>query len=83
MDQVDWVVPHQANKRIIEAVADYCKAPMSKMICKLNETGNTSAASIPLAFQMALDEGQVKRGQTILLCAFGAGLTSGSLLLRY
>lgn len=83
MEDVDWVVPHQANKRIVEAVADYCKAPMSKMICKLNETGNTSAASIPLAFQMALDDGQIKRGQTVLLCAFGAGLTSGSLLLRY
>ena len=83
MADVDWVIPHQANKRIIESVADYCKAPMSKMICKLHETGNTSAASIPLAFQMALDEGQIQRGQTILLCAFGAGLTSGSILLRY
>lgn len=82
-DELDWVIPHQANRRIIEAVADHCHVPMEKMICKLHETGNTSAASIPLAFQMALEEGQIKRGQLILLTAFGAGLTSGSLLLRY
>jgi 3-oxoacyl-[acyl-carrier-protein] synthase-3 len=82
-EQLDWVIPHQANKRIIEAVADYCEVPMSKMICKIAEIGNTSAASIPLAFEMAKEEGQIQRGQLILLTAFGAGLTSGSVLLRY
>ena len=57
--------------------------PMDRVICKIAKIGNTSAASIPLAFDMALQEGQIKRGQLILLTAFGAGLTSGSLLMRY
>lgn len=82
-DQVDWIVPHQANKRIIEAIADQFEFPMEKIIVYLQETGNTSAASIPLAFDWAVKTGQIKRGQNILLTAFGAGLTSGSLLLRY
>lgn len=82
-DQVDWIIPHQANKRIIEAVANHFEVPIEKVIIKLHETGNTSAASIPLAFEIAKTEGQIKRGQTILLTAFGAGLTSGSLLMRY
>ncbi|KYG63927.1 3-oxoacyl-ACP synthase [Bdellovibrio bacteriovorus] len=83
MDQVDWVVPHQANKRIIEAVAGQFDFPMERVIVYVQETGNTSAASIPLAFDWAVKTGKIKRGQTILLTAFGAGLTSGSLLMRY
>lgn len=83
LDQVDWVVPHQANKRIIEAVAGQFNFPMERVIVYVNETGNTSAASIPLAFDWAVKNGKIKRGQTILLTAFGAGLTSGSILLRY
>lgn len=82
-EQLDWVIPHQANKRIIEVVAEYCKVPMTRMICNLHKTGNTSSASIPLAFQEAKEQGQIQRGQLILLTAFGAGLTSGSVLLRY
>lgn len=82
-DQIDWIVPHQANKRIIEAVADQFNFPMERVIVYLNETGNTSAASIPLAFDWAVKTGKIKRGQTILLTAFGAGLTSGSVFLRY
>jgi len=82
-EQIDWVIPHQANKRIIEAVADQFKFPMERMIVYLQETGNTSAASIPLAFDWAVKTGKIKRGQNILLTAFGAGLTSGSILLRY
>ncbi|QDK45502.1 3-oxoacyl-ACP synthase [Bdellovibrio sp. ZAP7] len=82
-DQVDWIVPHQANKRIVEAVADQFKFPMERVILYLHETGNTSSASIPLAFDWAVQNGKIKRGQTILLTAFGAGLTSGSVLLRY
>lgn len=82
-DQVDWIVPHQANKRIIEAVADQFNFPMDRVIVYLHETGNTSSASIPLAFDWAVKNGKIKRGQTILLTAFGAGLTSGSVLLRY
>jgi 3-oxoacyl-[acyl-carrier-protein] synthase-3 len=82
-DQIDWVVPHQANKRIIEAVADQFKFPMDRMVVYLNETGNTSAATIPIAFDWAVKNGKIQRGQQILLTAFGAGLTSGSVLLRY
>lgn len=82
-DQVDWMIPHQANLRIMEAVADYFDFPKDKVVVAVQETGNTSAASIPTAFQMAVENGQVKRGQLILLTAFGAGLTAGSLLMRY
>lgn len=82
-DKVDWVVPHQANVRILDSVADYFEIPKEKVIVSLHETGNTSAASIPLAFSMGVQEGKIKRGQMILLAAFGAGLTSGSALLRY
>jgi 3-oxoacyl-[acyl-carrier-protein] synthase III len=82
-DQVDWLVPHQANVRILESVADYFKFPKEKVVIELHETGNTSAASIPVAFDLAKQRGEIKRGQLILLAAFGAGLTSGSVLLRF
>lgn len=82
-EQVDWLVPHQANVRILESVAEHFKFPKEKVIIHLNETGNTSAASIPVAFDLGVKAGQIKRGQTILLAAFGAGLTSGSILLKY
>lgn len=81
--EVDWLVPHQANLRILEAVANHFDFPQEKVVVSLHETGNTSAASIPVAFDMAFAEGKIKRGQLILLAAFGAGLTSGSLLLRF
>lgn len=80
---IDWVVPHQANIRIIQSVAENFHIPMDKVIVSVHETGNTSAASIPIAFEFAKKDGRIKRGQLILLTAFGAGLTSGSLLLRY
>lgn len=82
-DQLDWIVPHQANLRITEAVAGQFDFPISKVISTVHETGNTSAASIPIAFDMAVNDGRIQRGQLILLTAFGAGLTSGSILLRY
>ena len=81
--QVDWVVPHQANIRILNSVAEYFEIPQDKVIVSLHETGNTSAASIPVAFDMAVQEGKIKKGQLLLLAAFGAGLTSGSALIRY
>lgn len=80
---LDWLVPHQANSRITEVVADYLKFPMEKIVSTVHETGNTSAASIPIAFDMAIQDGRIQRGNLILLTAFGAGLTSGSVLLRY
>lgn len=82
-DAVDWIVPHQANLRITEAVASHFNFPMDKIISTVHETGNTSAASIPLAFDAGYRDGRIKRGQLILLTAFGAGLTSGSVLLKF
>jgi 3-oxoacyl-[acyl-carrier-protein] synthase-3 len=82
-EQVDWLIPHQANMRIMEAVADHFKFPKEKVISIVHEMGNTSAATIPVAFDTAIRDGRIKRGQLILLTAFGAGLTAGSALLRY
>jgi 3-oxoacyl-[acyl-carrier-protein] synthase III len=82
-ESVDWLVPHQANMRITEAVAHHFDFPMSKVISTVHETGNTSAASVPLAFDAGYRDGRIKRGQTILITAFGAGLTSGSVLLKF
>ncbi len=82
-EDLDWIVPHQANLRITEAVAGQFNFPMEKVISTVHETGNTSAASIPIAFDIGVREGKIKRGQLILLTGFGAGLTSGSVLLRY
>ncbi len=83
VDAIDWIVPHQANLRITEAVASHFNFPMEKIISTVHETGNTSAASVPLAFDAGYRDGRIKRGQMILLTAFGAGLTSGSVLLKF
>lgn len=83
INDVDWLIPHQANLRIMEAVADHFGFPKDKVIVAVHETGNTSAASIPTAFQIGRESGKIQRGDLILLTAFGAGLTAGSLLLRY
>lgn len=80
---VDWLVPHQANLRILEAVAKYFDFPLEKVIVNVGKTGNTSAATIPVAFDEAVRDGRIRRGQLVLFTAFGAGLTSGSVLLRY
>ncbi len=82
-DQVDWLIPHQANNRIMESVADHFKFPKEKVVSVIHEMGNTSAATIPVAFDMARKDGRIKRGQTILLTAFGAGLTAGSAVLKF
>jgi 3-oxoacyl-[acyl-carrier-protein] synthase III len=82
-DQVDWVIPHQANTRIIEAVAKHFDIPMDNVIVKIADMGNTSAATIPVALDKSVREGKVKRGDTVLFTAFGAGLTSGSMLARF
>lgn len=82
-NEVDWLIPHQANSRIMEAVADHFEFPKNKVVSIVHEMGNTSAATVPVAFDTAVRDGRIQRGQTILLTAFGAGLTSGSCLLRY
>jgi 3-oxoacyl-[acyl-carrier-protein] synthase-3 len=82
-DDIDWLVPHQANIRIIAATARKLKMPMERVVVTVDEHGNTSAASIPLALDAAVRDGRIKRGETLLLEAFGGGFTWGSALLIY
>jgi 3-oxoacyl-[acyl-carrier-protein] synthase-3 len=79
IDQVQWIIPHQANIRIIEAAARGLKLPMDRFIVNLERYGNTSTASIPIAMVEALEKGQIKPGQKIVMVGFGAGLTWGAL----
>lgn len=82
-DDIDWLVPHQANLRIIEATAKKLSMPMDRVVVSVEEHGNTSAASIPLAFDGAVKDGRIKRGDLVLFEALGGGLTWGSALLRF
>jgi 3-oxoacyl-[acyl-carrier-protein] synthase-3 len=82
-DDVDLVVPHQANLRIIEAVAKYAGVPMDKVIVTVHKYGNMSAATVPVALVDALEHGRIKPGAHILMPAFGGGLTYCSLLVRW
>jgi 3-oxoacyl-[acyl-carrier-protein] synthase-3 len=81
--ELDWLIPHQANIRIIEAIAKRLELPMDKVIVTIDKHGNTSAASVPLALDVGVRDGRVKRGQLLLLEAFGGGFTWGSALVRY
>lgn len=81
--QLDWLVPHQANLRIIKATADKLGLSMDQVIVTLDRHGNTSAASVPLALDEGIRSGRIRRGQLILLEAFGGGFTWGSALIRY
>jgi len=80
---VNWLIPHQANSRIIEAAARKLNLPMERVVTTVDRHGNTSAASIPLALDEAIRDGRIERGQLLLLEAVGAGFTWGSALLRY
>ena len=80
---LDWFVPHQANMRIIAAAAKKLDMPMERVIVTVDEHANTSAASIPLALDVAVRDGRIKRGELLLFEAFGAGFTWGSALLRF
>jgi 3-oxoacyl-[acyl-carrier-protein] synthase III len=82
-EEIDLLVPHQANLRIIEATAKHAGIPMSKVMVNLDRYGNTSSASIPLALDQAISEGRVKPGSLVLLVAFGAGFTWGSAVIRW
>jgi 3-oxoacyl-[acyl-carrier-protein] synthase-3 len=83
LDEVDWLIPHQANLRIMQATAKRIGMPMEKVIQTVQIHGNTSAASVPMALDVGIRDGRIKRGQTLLLEAFGGGFTWGSVLLRY
>ncbi len=80
---VDWLIPHQANIRIIAATAKKLNMSMDQVVVTVDEHGNTSAASIPLALDVAVRDGRVQRGETVLLEAFGGGFTWGSALLKF
>ena len=80
---IDWLVPHQANTRIINATAKKLKMSMDHVVVTVNKHGNTSAASVPLALDVAVRDGRIKRGETLLLEAFGGGFTWGSALIKY
>uniref|UniRef100_A0A450T416 Beta-ketoacyl-[acyl-carrier-protein] synthase III n=1 Tax=Candidatus Kentrum sp. FW TaxID=2126338 RepID=A0A450T416_9GAMM len=80
---LDWLVPHQANIRIITATAKKLGLPMEQVIMTVEEHGNTSAASVPLALDAGIRDGRIKRDQIVLLEAFGGGFTWGSALIRY
>lgn len=80
---IDWLIPHQANLRIIEATAKRLEMSMDQVIVTVHKTGNTSSGSVPLALDEAVRSGKIRRGQLLLLEAFGGGFTWGSALLRY
>jgi 3-oxoacyl-[acyl-carrier-protein] synthase-3 len=80
---IDWLVPHQANIRIIQSTAKKLKLPMEKVLLTVAEHGNTSAASIPLALDKGVRAGLVKPGQLVMLEGVGGGFAWGSVLLRY
>ena len=82
-DQIDWLIPHQANLRIIDATARKLKLPMERVVLTVQDHGNTSTASVPMALDVAVRDGRVKRGQTLLLEAFGGGFTWGAALVRF
>jgi len=82
-NQIALVIPHQANLRIIEAIAEYLELPLDRFFVNVDRYGNTSAASIPIALDEARRAGRIKTGDIILLVAFGAGLTYGSALVRW
>jgi 3-oxoacyl-[acyl-carrier-protein] synthase-3 len=80
---IDWLVPHQANIRILSSTAKKLGMSMDKVVVTVDVHGNTSAASVPLALDVAVRDGRIKRGETILMEAFGGGFTWGSVLLKY
>ncbi|MBX3456824.1 MAG: ketoacyl-ACP synthase III [Candidatus Paracaedibacteraceae bacterium] len=82
-DQIDWFIPHQANYRIINALAEHFDLPPEKVVVTIDTHGNTSAASIPLALHTAVSDGRIKRGDLLVFEAMGGGLTWGSALIRW
>ena len=80
---IDWLIPHQANIRIMQSTARKLKLPSDKVVVTVDQHGNTSAASIPLALDVAVRDGRIQRGQTLMLEGVGGGFTWGSVLLRY
>jgi 3-oxoacyl-[acyl-carrier-protein] synthase-3 len=81
-EQIDWVVPHQANLRILNQIAARLKIPYERFVLNIETRGNTSSASVPIALNEAILDGRIKPGHTVLMCALGAGISWGSALVR-
>jgi 3-oxoacyl-[acyl-carrier-protein] synthase-3 len=82
LDEVDWVIPHQANLRIIDALARRLAIPRDRVIANLDRVANTSSASIPIALDEAIRRGQIQSGDVVAMTAFGAGVTYGAAIVR-
>jgi len=82
INDIDWLIPHQANTRIIHSVAKRLGIPIEKVIITLSHHGNTSAASIPLALDEGINSGKIDSGDTILMLGFGAGFTWGTMIIK-
>jgi 3-oxoacyl-[acyl-carrier-protein] synthase-3 len=82
-DDIDWLVPHQANQRIIDSTARKLNLPIARVVSTIARHGNTSAASIPLALAEAVGDGRIKQGDLVLTEAMGGGLTWGAALVRW
>ena len=82
-EDISLIIPHQANQRIIESLAHHLSVPMSQVAMNIQNYGNTSAATIPVALVEALEEGRIEPGDRLLLAAFGAGLTRGAGMIRW
>lgn len=80
---VDWVIPHQANMRIIQAISERVEIPMDRFIVNLDRLGNTTAATVPLALDEAVRDGRIKRGEVLLMIVFGGGFTWGAAVVEY
>jgi 3-oxoacyl-[acyl-carrier-protein] synthase-3 len=81
-EAVDWIIPHQANVRIIDAFADRLALPRERVIINVDRVANTSAASIPIALDEAVRDGRIRPGHVVVLTAFGAGVTYGAAVIR-
>ena len=82
-DDVDWIVPHQANKRILEGMSKRLKVPMERVVMTVNNHGNTSAASIPLAMSVAVQDNRIKQDDIVVTGAIGGGLAWGTAVIRW
>jgi 3-oxoacyl-[acyl-carrier-protein] synthase-3 len=82
-EDIDWVIPHQANIRIMDATMKKLRLPLERLVVTVDMHGNTSAASIPLALDIAVRDGRIREGHHVMLLGVGGGFTWGSVLLRY
>ena len=83
LEDVDWFIPHQANLRIIQAGIEKLGIPMEKVVVTIDKLGNSSAATVPVSLDMLRKEGKLKKGDLLLMVSFGAGMTSGAILMRW